>query len=211
MKIVDLDTWPRADQFRLFRTYARPHYAVTTRLDITHLITTCKPQGLSPYRACLFAIGCGLHVVPELLMRFRGETVVQHDTIALSMTVPTDAGSFNYAYVPFDPDFKRFDAQSARLINAAKTQDGLGANTGQTDAVAYLSCMPWLDYTSINNAMPGPEDCIPRVSWGKFVQSGDCWDMAMTLEVHHALVDGQQVGAYFDAVQTTLSGIAGLS
>ena len=64
--------------------------------------------------------------------------------------------------------------------------------------------MPWLDYTSINNALPGPDDCIPRVSWGKFVDQGRRWDMAMTLEVHHALVDGAQVGAYFAAVQAAL-------
>ena len=80
----------------------------------------------------------------------------------------------------------------------------LNANTGQTDAVAYASCMPWLDYTSLNNALPGPNDCIPRVCWGKICDQGDRWDMAMTLEVHHALVDGEQVGNYFAAVQGAL-------
>ncbi|SEV95147.1 chloramphenicol O-acetyltransferase type A [Cognatiyoonia koreensis] len=205
MKTIDQDTWPRAAQFRLFRTYARPHYAVTSRLDVTHLLS--RKADVSPYRACLWAIGCGLHMVPELLMRFRGEEVVQHDQIALSMTVPTAAGSFNYAYVPFLPEFAAFDAQAKDLIAAAAGADDLGANRGEIDAVAYLSCMPWLDYSSINNALPGPDDCIPRVSWGKFVEEGARWRMAMTLEVHHALVDGQHVGAYFAAVQGALDQI----
>jgi chloramphenicol O-acetyltransferase type A len=57
----------------------------------------------------------------------------------------------------------------------------------------------------MNNAMPGPDDCIPRVSWGKFVQNADDqWSMAMTLEVHHALVEGRLVGAYFEHVQRQL-------
>ena len=64
--------------------------------------------------------------------------------------------------------------------------------------------MPWLDYTAINNALPGPQDCIPRVTWGRIVDHGGRFDMAMTLEVHHALVDGAQVGAYFAAVQDAL-------
>ena len=201
---IDLATWPRAAPFRFFRSYQQPHYATTTRLDVTHLMAR-KADGVSPYRACLYAIGAGLHAVPELCMRFRGDQVVIHDMITLSMTVPTDAGSFGYAYVPFMADFGAFDAQAKTLINEAARGGVLQANKGERDDLAYLSCMPWLDYTAINNALPGPDDCIPRVTWGKIVERDGRWDMAMTLEVHHALVDGAQVGAYFEAVQTALS------
>ena len=141
-------------------------------------------------------------------MRFRGDVVVQHDTVALSMTVPTAAGGFNYAYVPFAPRFETFDGTCQAHIEAAASRTGLDANVGQRDDVAYMSCMPWLDYTSINNALPGPDDCIPRVSWGKIVKEIDGHHrMAMTLEVHHALVDGHQVGEYFNAVQAMLDAI----
>ena len=205
-QIVDLENWPRAAQFRFFRTYQQPHYATTTRLDVTHVMAR-KAAGVSPYRACLFAIGSGLHAVPELCMRFRGDVVVVHDMVTLSMTVPTDAGSFGYAYVPFVADFASFDAQAKALIEGVARGGVLQANSGERDDLAYLSCMPWLDYTAINNALPGPDECIPRVSWGKIVEKDGRWDMAMTLEVHHALVDGAQVGAYFDAVQTALTRI----
>ncbi len=202
-QIVDFETWPRANQFRFFRTYQQPHYATTSRLDVTHLMAR-KAQHVSPYRGCLYAIGAGLHRVPELCMRFRGDSVVAHDMITLSMTVPTSAGSFGYAYVPFVADFAGFDAQAKALIDAAAAGNALDANSGQRDDLAYLSCMPWLDYTSINNALPGPNDCIPRITWGKIVERDERWEMAMTLEVHHALVDGAHVGAYFEAVQEAL-------
>jgi chloramphenicol O-acetyltransferase type A len=140
-------------------------------------------------------------------MRFRGDQVVIHDMVSLSMTVPTDAGSFGYAYVPYLPDFVAFEMQARHLIEAVAAGGALDANSGQRDDLAYLSCMPWLDYTSSNNALPGPDDCIPRITWGKFVERDGRWDMAMTLEVHHALVDGAQVGAYFSAVQDALNGI----
>ena len=203
---IDLQTWPRAAQFRLFRSYQQPHYATTTRLDVTHLMAR-KADGISPYRACLYAIGAGIHAVPELCTRFRGDTAVAHDLITLSMTVPTDAGSFGYAYVPYVADFAAFYAQAQALIAQVAAGGVLDANSGERDDLAYLSCMPWLDYSSINNALPGPDDCIPRVTWGKFVDHGGRWDMAMTLEVHHALVDGAQVGAYFEAVQSALNAI----
>ena len=203
---VDLAVWQGAAQFRFFRTYDRPHYATTARVDVSHLMGR-KADGVSPYRACLYAIGHGIHAVPELTMRFRGDAVVQHDIVTLSMTVPTDAGGFGYGYVPFDPDFETFDARAKAHIAAVAAGGELDANDGKRDDLAYLSCMPWLDYTAINNALPGPDDCIPRVSWGKFVDHGSRWDMAMTIEVHHALVAGAQVGAFFAAVQDALNGI----
>lgn len=205
---IDLNTWARAGQFALFRTYEKPHYAITARVDVTHLMAIRKGQGVSPYRACLYAIGAGLHAVPELLMRFRGDQVVCHDAIALSFTVPRPDGGFNYAYLPFQTDFVDFDRRAADTITATAQNTDFGASDGLDDAVAYLSCMPWLDYTSLSNALPGPDDCIPRVAWGKIVQDRDgCYQMAMTLEVHHALVDGAQVGAFFAAVQTHLDEI----
>lgn len=200
---VDLATWPRAAQFHFFRTYQRPHFAVTSRIDVTHLMTRRKPEGVSPYRASLFAIGAGIHAVPELLMRFRGDTVVRHDAVALSMTVPNKAGSFSYAYVPFHPDFATFDATAKTLIAAAAEGD-LVPNSGERDDLAYLSCMPWLDYTALTNAMPGPDDCIPRIGWGKITENAGRFSMPMTLEVHHALADGAHVAAYFEAVQQAL-------
>lgn len=204
---VDLATWPRVAQFHFFRTFDRPHFSVTSRIDVSDLMTRLKPSGTSPYRASLYGIGAGIHAVPELLMRFRGDTVLRHDAVEMSMTVPTKAGSFNYAYVPFDPDFARFDANAKVLIEAASENQTLAANLNERDDLVYMSCMPWLDFTSMTNAMPGPLDCIPRVSWGKITEAGGRWSMPMTLEIHHALADGAHVGAYFAAVQEAMDGL----
>lgn len=169
-RIVDQATWPRREQFRFFGGYTRPHYAITARVDVTHLLARRKAAGVSPYRACLYAIGAGIHAVPELCLRFRGDVVTAYDRIALSMTVPRADGGFGYAWVPYDPDFAPFDAEAALIIAAVAVGDGLNAGTEGRQDVAYLSCMPWLDYTSINNALPDAGDCIPRVNWGKFVE-----------------------------------------
>lgn len=206
-EIVDLETWPRAAQFRLFKTYDRPHYATTVRLDVTQVMNKHKADGISPYRASLYAIGAGVHAVPELLMRFQGDEIRQYNTAALSATVPTPEGSFNYCYLPFNADFASFDRETARILKETAMRTDFGANTGERDDLIYLSCMPWLDYTSLNNALPGPHDCIPRVSWGKIVETGGRSSMAMTLEVNHALVDGAQVGAYFSAVQSAFDNL----
>jgi len=56
--------------------------------------------------------------------------------------------------------------------------------------------------------MPSPDQCIPRVSWGRFVanQQGR-QSMAITIEVHHVLVDGLHVGGFFAAGQGALDAL----
>mgnify|MGYP000076639697 CR=1 FL=1 len=205
---IDLATWPRAETFRYFRTFQRPHYAITSRIDVTRLVTELKPAGVSAYRACIYAIGAGIHAVPELRMRFRGDTVVEHDRVDLSMTVPLPDGSYAYGYVPFEPDLKVFDPLCENEIAAAAERGGLGANEGFRDDVAYLSCLPWLDFTGLTHVMPGPDECIPRVSWGRFSEDGNGrHTVAMTVEVHHSLVDGRHLGLFFGAVQQAVDGL----
>ncbi|MEO1536441.1 MAG: CatA-like O-acetyltransferase [Pseudomonadota bacterium] len=205
---VNLSTWPRAAQFRMFRTFERPHYAATVRVNVSALMAARKERGLSPFRHAIWSIGKGLHAVPELCMRFRGDEVTQYRRLLLSPTVPLENGDFRYTYLAWNPDRARFDDHAADKISDVRENAPLNANDGTIDDVAYLSCLPWLDYTSLDNALPHADDCIPRVSWGKIVDGPKGPEMAMTLQVHHALVDGRQVGAFFEATEQALCELA---
>ena len=205
---VDLRTWDRADQFRFFRTFDRPHYATTVRMDVTKLMTKRKSLGLSPFRHAIWAIGAGLHAVPELCMRFKDDTVTRFDRLLLSPTIPLDNGDFRYTYMAWNPDRARFDSHASEKMAEVRAGVPLNANDGTIEDVAYLSCLPWLNYTALDNALPHANDCIPRVSWGKIVPKADGFDMAMSLQVHHALVDGLQVARFFEATETAMATVA---
>ncbi len=206
-KRVSLADWPRAEQFRFFRNFERPHYATTVRMNVSHLMQERKKWGVSPFRHAIWAIGKGLHAVPELCMRFKGERVTQYTRLLLSPTIPLENGDFRYTYMAWNPARERFDTHAREKIEEVRAGVPLNANDGAIEDVAYLSCLPWLDYTALDNALPNADDCIPRVSWGKIVPKGDGHDMAMTLQVHHALVDGRQAAAFFNATQAALDEI----
>ncbi|MEM1235414.1 MAG: CatA-like O-acetyltransferase [Pseudomonadota bacterium] len=198
---VDPATWPGAPQFELFRGYDKPHYTTTARVDVSRL----KARGGSPFRSALWAIGAGLISQPELMMRFQGDEVTLYDQIVLSSTIDLPDGTFRFSYFEWDADFTRFDAYAADHIAEIRAAREFNPNSPDHPCMSYLSCMPWLDYTSIDSAMPSADDCIPRVSWGKIMDhGGGRFDMAMSITVHHALVHGRQVGGYFAAVQNAL-------
>jgi len=206
-KAVDLTKWDRADQFRFFRTFERPHYATTVRMDVSRLMEVRKERALSPFRHTIWAIGKGLHAVPELCMRFKDDRVKRYSRLLLSPTIPLENGDFRYTYMAWNPDRARFDGHAVEKIDEVRAGAPLNANDGSIEDVAYLSCLPWLDYTSLDNALPHADDCIPRVSWGKIVNHGDRSDMSMTIQVHHALVDGLQVANFFQATQDALNDV----
>ncbi len=205
---IDLATWPRAAAYRLFRGYAQPHFALTVRLDVTRLMAR-RADGVSPFRACLFALASGLHAVPELRTRFRpGDRVVTHDRLTLSPTIALPGGGFGFGYIDFTPDRPAFDAAAAAEIAAVRGGAVRVPNTGARDDMAYLSCLPWVDFTGLTNALPGPDDCIPRLSWGKFVAGPDGrTTCAAAMEVHHAIADGAHVAAAFAVAQDTLDAL----
>ena len=205
-KPVDLATWERAETFRFFRGFAQPHFAITARLDVTALMLARRRDGTNLFRACLWALGAGLNAAPELRTRFRGDTVTLHDRIDVSPVVSMQDGSFRFAYIPWDPDWPSFDAEAADRIAEVRNGSGLNPDESDTDGVAYLSAVPWVDFTALTNAMPGPDDPIPRVAWGKIVAEGDTHAMAVSIELHHAIADGRHAGIFFEAAQAAISG-----
>lgn len=202
---IDLSTWPRAGAYRLFRGFQQPRFSVTARLDVSR-VAARRASGLSPFRACLFAIANGFHAVPDLRVRFTPDgQVLSFDRMTLSHTVALPDGSFGYAYVTFDPDWDTFDAASKAENEAIRAGSRRKANLGERVDMIYLSCLPWVDFTGMTNAIPGPEDCVPRLSWGKFVQERDgSTTCAFAAEVHHAVCDGAHLGQAITVIQETL-------
>ena len=203
---VDLATWHRAEHFRYFRTFDRPHFSLTSRVDVTQLMKAKTDRGLSPFRACLWAIGAGIHAVPALCLRFDGDAVWSFPRIVLSPTIPMEDGRFGFGYFDWQPDFKGFDAEAEAIIAAVRSGQAFAPGDGSGLALAYMSCLPWIDFTSLDNALRSADDCIPRFGWGKIVPKGDGYDMAVGIQVHHALVEGADVGQFFNAMQDALNG-----
>jgi chloramphenicol O-acetyltransferase type A len=73
------------------------------------------------------------------------------------------------------------------------------------DDVIYHTTLPWLSFTSFAHARTkGRGDSVPRIVFGKFSKEGDRLMMPISVEVHHALVDGLHVGRFFNNLETAL-------
>ncbi len=201
---INLETWDRTETFRFFQTFEKPHFSITARADVTRLMAAKERDGVSIFRACMWALACGANACPELRTRFEGDAVTLYDQIDVSPVVSMPDGSYRFAYVPFSPDWAEFDARAAKIIDGVRQGAGLNPDEGG-NGVAYMSALPWIDFTSLTNAIRVSDDSIPRLAWGKIVPKAEGFDMAVGIELHHAVADGRHAGLFFEATQAALS------
>jgi len=205
VKIIDTETWPRRSQYTFFRQVANPHFALTARADASRLMEVEKQAGVSIFNAALHAIMQAANSVPELRTRFSGEDVHEYETVHASVTVPIEDDQFAFCDIRFAPDWRRFDENCRAEMARAREQSELTDEIAGEAEWIYLSCLPWLHFTAMTHPVDGPEDCIPRIGWGKIERDGNRWMMPVGIQVHHALVDGRHVGQFFQALDARLN------
>ena len=200
---INLGNWPRQESLSLFRRFQKPQYSVTSRIDVSRILARrAVDDSFSSYLACTHAIGCALHAVPELRDRIRGETVVRHDSLVLSPTLQFADGRLGFTYLDWHADPERFAIQAREMIAETLALGALKPGVDGDDGVAFLSCQPWLDFTSFDNPVFNSDDSIPRICWGRYTPApDDRTTIAVAAQVHHGLLDGYHVAQFFLAMQ----------
>ena len=94
--------------------------------------------------------------------------------------------------------------RSSAQLTAAASRGELDLQPDQKDVIHY-SVLPWLDFTSFAHARPGGEtNSIPKIVFGKHRRRGGRDRMPISVEVHHALMDGLHVSRFLESFQTLL-------
>jgi len=129
--------------------------------------------------------------------------VIVHDVINGGTTVLLPNESFSYAYFDYQEDFQKFVLAGAQSIKKVQAE-GLLKPTMRDDLI-YFTVLPWVSFTSFAHARtPGRGESVPRIAFGKFTSEGERTMLPISVEVHHALMDGLHVGRYLTRLEETL-------
>lgn len=203
---LDLDVWPRRPHFEFFRTYDNPWFNLCADVDVTALHAwTRSAGGSSFFAASLWCSLAAVNDIEELRYRIRGDGVVVHPVIHGGSTVLLPDDTFRFAYYDFDPDPARFAAHVAAVLDRVKRETGPLDPQDQRDDLVHYSVIPWVSFTSFSHARRwGTADATPKIVFGKHRDAGGRRRMPVSVEVHHALVDGLHVGRFYEAFQRRL-------
>lgn len=203
-RVIDQATWPRRRHFAVFNAFDYPHINVCAPVDVTQLYPLVKARGLSVTVSVVYLLARAANEIAEFRTRIRGDVVVEHDRVHPSPTILVDDDLFSYCTIPFAPDFATFAASAARRIAAVRQNPTLEDEPGQDDLL-YMTSLPWVAFTGLMHPIHmHPADSVPRIAWGKMAADGARRTMPLSVQAHHALLDGVHVGRYFERVETML-------
>lgn len=203
---LDLDAWPRRAHFEFFRAYDNPWFNLCADVDVTKLHAWSGSEGgPSFFAASLWYSLAVANEIEEFRYRIRGDRVVVYPSIDGGSTVLLPDGTFRFAYYDFDPDFDRFVRHVGRVLDRVKMESGPLDPQDQLDDLIHYSVIPWVSFTSFSHARRwGTDDAIPKIVFGKHRQVAGRRLMPVSVEVHHALLDGIHVGRFYEAFQRRL-------
>jgi chloramphenicol O-acetyltransferase type A len=206
MKYLDIEVWNRGKHFNLFRQMDSPHFNICANIDISNLHQFLQSHKQSFFRIMVYLTSKIANDIEEFRYRIRGQQVVVHDQVDPSFTFLTTAEAFSFCTVRYQTDllkfYHEFDAQIAALKGQISVEDEPGR-----DDLLYITSIPWVSFTSISHPFHmHPADSIPRISWGKFFEENGKVKLPLSVQVHHALMDGLHVGRYFQDLQELAAG-----
>jgi chloramphenicol O-acetyltransferase type A len=207
---LDLTQWPRRGAFEFFRHFERPYFSVCTRIDVSALKPALVEAGLgSVTLACHFIALQLANRLEPFRYRLQEGRVVVLDAVHGSTTVLRADESFGFAYLRHASDFAAFAAHGAPALAAARAgAEGFAPRTDD-QALIHFTTLPWLHFTSFTHARDGAfEDAIPKLAFGRIdaespTEHARRW-MPLSLEVHHALMDGLHVGRFVQAYEAAM-------
>jgi len=201
---LDTDRWVRREQFLFFKDYDQPFFNVCVPLDVTELLAVARSREDFPFFVLYHYLALrAANDVEPFRYRLRGDRVLVHDRIHMGTTVLVDGERFAFCYFEDDHDFSRFAAKATAELEALRAAGGRLEPRNEQDDMVHCSVLPWLAFTSFSHARKrNPEDSVPKIVFGKYFEEGGRFRMPVSVEVHHALMDGVHVGRYFDLLQS---------
>ena len=203
---LDLAAWPRRDAFDYFRGFDKPYFNVCTRLDVARLKQAVADSRRGGLALAYHFIALNLaNALEPFRYRLDGARVRIHPQVDGSTTVLRDDGSFGFADLAHHADFASFAAQGAAAIEAARSGRPPFEPKPDDSARIHFTTLPWLHFTSFSHARNwGREDSVPKLAFGRIEADGARAWMPLSVEVHHALMDGLHVGQFVQGFEAAL-------
>jgi chloramphenicol O-acetyltransferase type A len=203
---LDVDTWPRRSAFDFFRGFDIPSFNICTRVEVTRLKQAVKELGVGSLSLAYHFIAIRLvNEIAPFRYRLEGERVRVHPEVHGSTTVLREDESFGFVTLKHQHDFATFADQGCVAIALASQPNAPFTPAEYGTATVHLTALPWMHFSSYSNARQwGPHDSIPKIAFGRIDTEGDQLWMPLSVEVHHALLDGLHVGRFVQGFEAAL-------
>lgn len=201
MKLINLETWSRHEHFEVFRTFDYPHFSICTNIDLTAFQPFVKNNSFSFNVAIVYMLTRAANTISEFRYRIRGKEVVEHEVVHPSSTIMGKESVFSFCTMEYHENFLEFASRNAEKIARVQARPRLLEEDQGRDDLLFMTAIPWVSFTSFMHPLKLPVDSVPRFAWGKSFEEGASIKMPLSVQAHHAIMDGLHMGRYFEIAQ----------
>jgi chloramphenicol O-acetyltransferase type A len=207
MKKIDIENWNRKEHFEFFSSYDNPYFGIVTEIDCTKAYERAKEEKLSFFAVYLHHAICAVNKVAEFKLRILNKDVVQYDEIHAGSTLARKDGTFSFSFIKFSADFQTFNDVLQQEITEVNNSSGLRLKGEALRLdVIHFSSIPWSNFTGLTHPINfNTEDSVPKIVFGKaYVKEGKRF-LPISVEAHHALVDGLHLSKFLASFQEEMN------
>lgn len=203
-RVLEIDSWQRRDHFNFFSQFDEPFFGVCVDIDCTHAYEKCKKTDNSFFLYYIHKSLVAANKTESFRYRIENKQVVVYDVIHASPTIIREDETFGFSLMEYYDDFKIFSSDARIEIEKIRNSTGLLNGTIGNDIIHYSS-LPWIKFNSISHARNFKfQDTCPKITFGKIFDDENRKKMPVSVHVHHALVDGINVGQFIDEFQNQM-------
>ncbi|QIH39064.1 chloramphenicol acetyltransferase [Flavobacterium sp. Sr18] len=205
--LLDIENWPRKEHFHFFRQFEEPFFGATVDIDCTKAYANAKTLNDSFFSYYLHKTLVAVNTIEPFRYRISDDQIYICDQVNASATIGREDGTFGFSLIEYNPDFTVFATNTSNEIERIQSTTGLFTRTFNDDNVIHFSAIPWLDFTSLSHARSYtfPDSC-PKISFGKMkIADNGKRTIAMSVHVHHGLMDGFHLGQFVDCFQELMN------
>jgi chloramphenicol O-acetyltransferase type A len=202
---LNLETWNRKEHFMFFKQMEEPFFGITTTIDCTKAYIKSKELNVSFFAYYLHKTLLAVNQIENFRYRIIEDEIYIFDQINASATILREDKTFGFSLIEYDSDIKQF--AEITKIEIARIQTTTGLFTREfSENLIHFSAMPWINFTSFSHARSytWPDSC-PKISFGKMMDQNGTKTFAMSIHVHHGLIDGYHVGEFVNLFQELIN------
>ena len=205
-RLLDRAAWPRREVYDFFSRIDDPFYMVTFQTDVTAVREYTKRNNLSFYYTMVYLCTVACNAVPAFRQVIRGGQVWELEARSPSFTdLHPGSEVFHIVTMPCAGTLAEF-CRAAAEKSAAQT--AFLDQQGESDALIYFSCLPWVELTALTNERDhDPDDSVPRIAWGRYTAQDGRLKLGLSLEVNHRLIDGVHIGQFAQALERRIAAL----
>jgi len=202
---LNLGTWNRKEHFLFFKQMEEPFFGITTSIDCTIAYQKSKELGISFFTYYLHKTLMAVNTIESFRYRIIENDIYVFDQIDASATILREDKTFGFSLITYAEDINEF----AEIIKneIARIQSTRGLFTREfAENLIHFSVLPWINFSSYSHARSFtlPDSC-PKISFGKLTEENGKKTMAISVHVHHGLMDGYHVGLFTSLLQDLMN------